>query len=451
MKNTKRLLATATTFAMALGAIGLSGFAAGWKASAEAEYTPLPTTASTYEVEREYHYTYETDANGFYSINLKSITAEVSEFDYFYSILVRTDPDSYDEVVFVSENNYPVYMAAGTTYYLDISIPSAGYGYENENGEYEYTSLTQVTAEFAVEDYVFGDVTLAPYDLVYLPVTSGSMAHYVAHVTDFEDGVAYSLMAIEVPEDASLNVYTNKGLLATLSAANEFSATVYMDGVTEIYLTSTKSFVAGVFFMDNTDVGSMKLGEAEEITLEPYESKAYALTGLSAGVYSVELAGEKMSVEVLYTYGRAVAAWENYGYFTVTEDNATVVLLFENRVADEGEDGEMSEPVTVTFKATVNKAEELMLGEDVDITLSANESKVVYLKLPAGKYEVETDGGVQIVLGGEVIVAADADFGEFLVNGPEEEGGQSFYYVALMLTNTGSQTLYSNIAVYVAK
>lgn len=440
MKLKKGLFTIALSCAMAMGAVGVVGLTTE-KAFAQEpqEYTTLPSTATEYVVGTEYYYSYKSESEGFYSINLKSIGATGYEtFDYFYSIVVRTDPTSYEgTVVFVSEDNYPIYMAEGTTYYFDISVPSASYTEYDANGDViKYEEIAKVTALFAVEAYNF-NVTVTPNNFFYLPVTGPRMETKQAPLSGIT-GTNYTVMATDVPEGLTLSVYTDKGKIADLSAANDFSATVTgLGGATKIYLTSTKPFVAGLYLSENPDVGKMELGKAEEMSLEPYATREYELSGLSEGVYVVDLGAAGMNVDVTYTYGAAVAAEEQYGYFTVTEDNSSIVLVFSNVgyfIDDEGnvtEDGK-----TYSFSAVVSKAQELALDVDEDVTVAAGQTTICYLKLSIGSYQIlKGEDDLQIELGGEVIVDYSSYEGTFLVNAPEGETPASYYYVALVLTS----------------
>lgn len=451
MKLKKGLFTIALSCAMAMGAVGVVGLTTE-KAFAQEpqEYTTLPSTATEYVVGTEYYYSYKSESEGFYSINLKSISATGYEtFDYFYSIVVRTDPTSYEgTVVFVSEDNYPIYMAEGTTYYFDISVPSASYTEYDANGDViKYEEIAKVTALFAVEAYNF-NVTVTPNNFFYLPVTGPGMETKQAPLSGIT-GTNYTVMATDVPEGLTLSVYTDKGKIADLSAANDFSATVTgLGGATKIYLTSTQPFVAGLYLSENPDVGTMTLDSLEIVDLDPYTTKEYKME-LSAGVYAVNLGDPGMSVEVSYAYGGVVEIGKQYGYFTVYEDGE-VILLFSNVgyfIDDNGDIIPNEESYSVY--TTVTRADLLTLGVETNITVRANETKICYLQLPVGNYSVETKGGLQVVLGGEVILAADASRGTFTVNrpsdvDPENPPAEESYYVVLELTGAYSGSIVVN-------
>lgn len=406
-----------------------------------AYYQVTPVAKEEAEGVKEGFYTF--DFSG-YTLTPAEGTPENLPYEAQFSIVVKTNPN-YVSAIYVSTNDQPVYLAAGETYYIELTWTSA-YFYQVEHktdeegnpyDEYTYYDSPAVTAALSLKEWDTSKAVITPDVLNFVPVGEAGY-----EVTLNAGAGNYSLTLSEVPEGLSVTA-TYDGKDYTLNADNGYSADLIVTTVNKLTLKSTQTFVASAYLFAG-EREPMTLGEAVTFTVEANGAAVYYLTDLKAGSYSVLIAGNH-DVEMLDGEGVVVPAGYHYGVFTVEEDAAEYTLLFLNRSKDD-----TAQTVTVTIAAY--EVPSIALGAESSITLAAGESKGYYLEGVTGAsgYTVSLSANTNVVvstpLTGGTVVAEGATIGGFAVEAEGEDGR-----VLLVFTNNGEASVTFEVTVHAAQ
>ena len=352
-----------------------------------AHYDKLPSSAELTMWETvTYEYTVEKD--GYYSIAFSSDDAMAE-----VSTILKTEADAW-EGLNVTGEDFPLYMAKGTTYYVDLVLVNA--------------SNEEATVNIAVAEWKNPKLMLN--EIYYLPVVAGTTpatsAEYVESTLVAEKGT-YNLALMNVPfmyYMANVTVTaTIDGAKYKLSPENNYSikVTTLADSVKVSLTTSDEtSTVVGVSFAIPEVRNTMNLEEKTAIKVPAYETVAYYIEGITEGYYYIVLdgvpAGALLNVYTSESDVIVVPYGETRGGFQVRWGGDFAIIFSNNG------DKELS------FNATVyNEENEYILGlaKEQAISLNANTRTTYYMEgLAQGNYKITlSNANVSVWVNGEEV------------------------------------------------
>lgn len=393
---------------------------------------PETTHLNAYEANL---YSYTAGENGYYCLNIGNVKeGETAVNDALFSILFKTNANDFVGVN-IFENNHPVYMTEGSTYYFEVTYNGTEYR-EDEEGN-PLPSPEVVSVDFKVE--AWSPVTVAAGNLYYVPVAESENTYAVTLASGLTG--EYTLSLLDIPEDATVVAHYGTASYNFTTYDNVVSVTLNATDTTLYFTSDHAPFVVGVQLDEYVDV-TLQLGTPKTITLEPYFANAYYLYNLEAGTYSVTVSNGNGAVEV-YAYSEtAVSYGHTFGVFTTNEAAEEFGLVVSNQ-------GDSAVTFTLLVQ-TYHAPNTLHVGTN-EVTLDKGTVDVFTLgHLDAGTYTITVSGSADVVIWNGYlgnIVEVGSNHGAFIVT--EFDAADVLNTVVLYIENSGEEA--ANLTVTVTQ
>lgn len=395
----------------------------------------LPATATLAAYEANL-YSYTAAASGYYCLNISNVTeGENPVTDALFTIIFKTNANDFVGVD-IYENNHPVYVEEGTTYYFEVTYNGTEYREDDEGNP--IPSPESVSVDFEVE--AWKSETVAAGNLYYVPVaTTGS-----AYAVTLAEGLTgdYTLSLLGIPEGTTVVAHYGTEHYDLTTYENVVTVTLEEE-VTSLYFTSDDApLVVGVQLDEYVDV-TLHLGTPKTITLEPYFANAYYLYNLPAGTYSVTVTVTSGNgrVEVYAANQTVVGHGHAFGVFTTNEASEEFGLVVSNQ-------GDDAVTFTLLVEEYENEVGNLVVGAN-SVTVAADSVGVYDLgHLDAGIYSITVSSSANVVVWNGYlgdIVKQGSDYGMFEVT--EFDVADVLNTVVLYIQNGSAEEVHLSVTI----
>lgn len=299
----------------------------------------------------------------------------------YINVVLKSDPNSYDGTYI--EEGYPINFVAGQTYYFALTYTGT---------EWVEGAVTPDTATFTFNLATWEAPTIEADRTYYVPVANSveTAEQFKVNATGEYLVSIFSLPMEAYAEGFEVTLYYN-GKEYPLNVGTSFTAQInFVETEQTIMLVSNQQaeFVCGIMLSKYVDT-TIVVGKAKEITLNGYETMAYSLYDLPAGVYSIDVIGGNGNVTVYDSYYRPVVSnGSNSGLIYVSANVFEYMLFIENNSDD-----------AMTFSVLVANKDAMALGQAKEVTLSAENNTATYYVggLAEGNFQITLDSNYENV------------------------------------------------------
>lgn len=286
----------------------------------------------------------------------------------------------------IVDENYPVYVEAGTTYYFEVTLTGITPG-----------TLENADITITLSDWVRPTIEVGKtYALPVTPATETAHEEFTLQAAEGK----YNLTITDVPfnyywAETPIVITAHIGTQAiALTRENNYSAEVDITAGDKVYFTTSENARTTLTFSFEVyqEVHYIVPGAETEIKVPANGSVIYNIQAAVSGIYSITLVDTTMAISV-YGEDKNVAiipAGENAGGFVVRYDGVDYGIEFRN-----------SSDADVTIKATVSldSTATLQLGAENELSLTAGQRRSYFMySLAAGTFNLTVNPSANLTL-----------------------------------------------------